>query len=165
MNTNAYIIVKDYKAGSHHEGYPLSAKSIIKLGRVEYRVVEMGGLPKRAGEKKQDLFLGEFNGVHEATERVEGNCKFCLCDDHSDDNFLISPCKCKGSCEGVHVQCLKMWIDSKVKKEVTGMVVSYNFTKFECEICKEPFPRLVTKGDFRMEMITIERPSKPYIIL
>ena len=46
------------------------------------------------------------------------------------------------------------------------MVVSYNFTKFECEICKQPFPRLVTRGkDFQMEMITIERPQKPYIIL
>ena len=59
-----------------------------------------------------------------------------------------------------------MWIDSKVKKEVTGMVVSYNFTKFECEICKEPFPRLVTRGDsFKMEMITIDKPEKPYVIL
>lgn len=37
------------------------------------------------------------------------------------------------------------------------MVVSYNFTKFECEICKEPFPRMVTReqGNFSMEMITI----------
>ena len=46
------------------------------------------------------------------------------------------------------------------------MVASYNFTKFECEICKVPFPRMVTRGsDFSMEMITIERPTKPYIIL
>lgn len=93
-------------------------------------MVEIGGIPKKNTEKK-DLFLGEFNGIYEAPLVAnEGTCKFCLCDDSSDDNFLISPCKCKGSCEGVHVQCLKMWIDSKVKKEVTGMVVSYNFTKF-----------------------------------
>jgi len=46
------------------------------------------------------------------------------------------------------------------------MVVSYNFTKFECEICKEPFPRMVIKGkDFKMEMITIDKPEKPYLIL
>jgi hypothetical protein len=103
------------------------------LGRVEYRVVEIGGIPKKNSDKKKDFFLGEFNGVFEANNDIaEGTCKFCLCDDNTPDNFLISPCKCKGSCEGVHVQCLKMWIDSKVKKEVTGMVVSYNFTKFEC---------------------------------
>lgn len=110
--------------------------------------------------------MGELNGIHEAAETIAGNCKICLCDDSAPDNFMIAPCKCKGSCEGVHVQCLKTWIDSKVKKEVCGMVVSYNFTKFECEICKDPFPRMVTRGsDFKMEMITIEKPSKPYIIL
>lgn len=65
------------------------------------------------------------------------------------------------------MQCLKMWIDSKVKKEVTGMVVSYNFTKFECEICKDPFPRMVTRpaNGFSMEMISIDKPSTPYLIL
>jgi hypothetical protein len=39
---------------------------IVKLGRVEYRVVEIGGLPRKNSEKK-DFFLGEFNGIHEAT--------------------------------------------------------------------------------------------------
>ena len=36
----------------------------MKLGRVEYRVVEIGGLPRKNMQKKKDLFLGEFNGVH-----------------------------------------------------------------------------------------------------
>lgn len=58
-----------------------------------------------------------------------------------------------------------MWIDSKVKKEVNGVVVTYNFTKFECEICKVPFPRLVVNGSHQTEMITIEKPAKPYLIL
>ena len=74
----------------------------------------MGSIKKYS--EKKELFLGEFNGVHEAKEHIAGNCKFCLCDDSDAENFMISPCKCKGSCEGVHVQCLKMWIDSKVKK-------------------------------------------------
>lgn len=90
--------------------------NIIKLGRVEFRVVEIGGLPKIKGGKKYENLLGEFNGIHKAEEIVEGTCKFCLCDDITEDNYLISPCNCKGSCEGVHIQCLKMWIDSKVKK-------------------------------------------------
>lgn len=129
-------------------------------------MVEIGGIAKKS-EERRELFLGEFNGVHEAGEAIGGSCKFCLCDDSTPENFLISPCKCKGSCEGVHVLCLKMWIDSKVKKEVTGMVVSYNFTKFECEICKEPFPRIVTREQppFSMEMITIDKPKLPYLIL
>lgn len=44
-------------------------------------------------------------------------------------------------------------------------MLSYNFSKFECEICKAPFPKTVTiKGNI-LEMITIEKPAKPYIML
>ncbi len=85
------------------------------MGRVEFRVVEIGGLPKLY-QKKQESFLGELNGTYYATETTEGNCKFCLCDEVTEENYMISPCKCKGSCEGVHIDCLKMWIDSKIKK-------------------------------------------------
>lgn len=63
MNTDAYIIVKEYKFGNR---VPLNPGIIVKLGRVEYRVVEIGGLPRKNSEKK-DFFLGEFNGIHEAT--------------------------------------------------------------------------------------------------
>jgi hypothetical protein len=34
---------------------------------VEYRVVEIGGLPRKEERKERELFLGEFNGVHEAS--------------------------------------------------------------------------------------------------
>lgn len=60
MNTNAYIIVKEYKLNSRNDGFPLSnlwnnlaPGNIIKLGRVEYKVVEIGGLPKKSNEKKK----------------------------------------------------------------------------------------------------------------
>jgi len=43
---------------------------------------------------------------------------------------MIFPCKCKENGEGVHVGCLKTWFNCKIKKEINGMVVSYNFTKF-----------------------------------
>jgi hypothetical protein len=61
-------------------------------------VVEIGGISRKNSEKKKDLFLGEFSGIHDANEIINGACKFCLCDDNTADNFLISPCKCKGSC-------------------------------------------------------------------
>ena len=40
------------------DGYSLNPGNIVKLGRVEYRVVEIGGLPKKNSEKKKDFFLG-----------------------------------------------------------------------------------------------------------
>ena len=99
-----------------------------------------------------------------AIEDGEGSCKVCLCSEEAEDDPLISPCNCKGSCRLIHVGCLRTWINSKVKKEIKGIVQSYNFTKFECEICKFPFPQMVRYNNKAVEMMTIIKPSKPYIL-
>ena len=78
---------------------------------------------------------------------------------------MISPCLCKGSLAKIHVGCLRQWINSKVKKEINDIATSYNFTKFECEICKCPFPRIIKVNQADIEMMTICKPTKPYIIL
>jgi hypothetical protein len=64
------------------------------------------------------------------------------------------------------VGCLKNWINSKVKRELNGIAVSYNFSKFECEICKTLLPKIVElNGGPSLEMITFDKPQKPYIVL
>jgi hypothetical protein len=63
------------------------------------------------------------------------------------------------------VDCLRTWINSKVKKEIKGIASSYNFTKFECEICKVPFPQIVRLPHEDVEMMGIAKPNKPYILL
>ncbi len=60
---------------------------------------------------------------------------------------------------------MKTWINSKVKKEKHGVATSYNFTKFECEICKSPFPQKVIYDQKEEEMMEIKKPTKPYIML
>ena len=47
-----------------------------------------------------------------------------------EDNFLFNPCKCSGSCGTVHFKCLMEWIHFKVKKEVIGGTLHFNFNKF-----------------------------------
>jgi E3 ubiquitin-protein ligase DOA10 len=44
-------------------------------------------------------------------------CKICLGDQESEEDFFVSPCKCKGTCEFVHYYCLKKWVESKVSKK------------------------------------------------
>lgn len=114
INTNTYLIVKANKFHPHHSGYPMKSGNIIKLGRVEFSVIETGGTKLKG--KAEDIFLKEFDGTYVVDNPAEGSCKFCLCEEQTDDNILISPCNCKGSCEGVHIECLKMWINSKIKK-------------------------------------------------
>lgn len=105
------------------------------------------------------------NGVEIDEEGHEIRCKVCLCSQETDNDPLISPCLCKGSVAKIHVGCLKQWINSKVKKQINDIALSYNFTKFECEICKTPFPQIIKVQDKQIEMMTIQKPNKPYIIL
>ena len=168
MNTNSYLVAKYLESGSGNSkssGHALNPGDTIKLGRMEFLVIEC-----RTREQTYTIrstnHLGEKNGVHTVDEEFTGtgSCKICLSDEATPDNFLFSPCKCKGSCELVHLNCLKMWIDSKFKKQVNSIASTYNFTHFECELCKEPFPKTVHHQGKQIEMINIEKPAKPYII-
>lgn len=61
------------------------------------------------------------------TEAEPKACKICLEDNEEPENFLFNPCKCSGSCGTVHLECLLQWIRIKVKKEVVGGTLHYNF--------------------------------------
>ena len=45
------------------------------------------------------------------------------------------------------------------------IATAYNFTKFECEICKDPYPKLIKKNDIGHELFVLKRPTNPYIML
>lgn len=84
------------------------------------------------------------------------------------DNTLVSPCKCKGSCEYVHLKCLKQWIDSKKSaiENSENVCLSFNYTKLSCEICKENLPYALKLGPDEYDIIDIKKPvNAPYIIL
>jgi hypothetical protein len=138
--------------------------NVIRLGRVEYVVLEIRN-EHCAEVFKQTSHLELNSGNYDVGAPLVGCCKVCLCDESTEEDPLISPCICRGSCEWIHVSCLRNWINSKVKKELSDIVVSYNFSKFECEICKAPFPKTVTMKGRVVEMITVEKPQKPYVVL
>lgn len=69
---------------------------------------------------------------HQEIEDEPRSCKICMEETDEGDNFLFNPCKCSGSCGTVHFECLKQWIHVKVRKEVLGGTLHYNFEKFEC---------------------------------
>lgn len=65
----------------------------------------------------------------------------------------------------IHIGCLCAWIENKVHKQSHGIVDEYNFTKFECEICKVPYPEIVVRKGRERNLLNIEKPNSPYIIL
>lgn len=59
-------------------------------------------------------------------------------------NPLLNSCECHGSVRFVHFFCLKQWLSSQMVRSESssdqGQVISYCWRKFECDLCKHPYP-------------------------
>jgi len=88
------------------------------------------------------------------------NCRFCWCNENSEEKPLILACQCKGSVGLIHYECLKNWIATqKQTKEYGTNVISYFWKKFECEICKQSYPYIFRNKDklFKLTDINFEK--------
>uniref|UniRef100_K7G0F7 RING-type E3 ubiquitin transferase n=1 Tax=Pelodiscus sinensis TaxID=13735 RepID=K7G0F7_PELSI len=81
--------------------------------------------PERLQKIKESLLL-------EDTEEEEGDlCRICQMSSTSPTNLLIEPCKCTGSLQYVHQECMKKWLQSKINSGSSLEAVT------TCELCKE----------------------------
>ncbi|NWH35530.1 MARH7 ligase, partial [Chloropsis hardwickii] len=81
--------------------------------------------PERLQKIKESLLL-------EDSEDEEGDlCRICQMSSASSDNLLIAPCKCTGSLQYVHQECMKKWLQSKINSGSSLEAVT------TCELCKE----------------------------
>lgn len=87
------------------------------------------------------IFRGPTVGYEEDTM-----CKICLTNSHDEkSNPFIKMCKCNGSMQYIHYECLKKWMACKIqiKSNEKKTVSSYNMKSFNCEICLTPYPRKI----------------------
>ncbi|EGR30629.1 protein kinase domain protein [Ichthyophthirius multifiliis] len=119
----------------------------------------------------KDIFCdpSKYNYIINFQKREIRTCRICLSEEEqSEENPFINPCSCKGSCEYMHVSCIKLWIESKVHKKVLPNITSYKWKNLECEVCKLPLPKSVYINNINMNLIDIERPEQsdqPYLIM
>jgi hypothetical protein len=111
-----YLIVRSLKAtdGKNQRGYALNPGDVLKIGRIEYRVIEsqvgVNNLSvKKVAETNKDESYFDSN-TQIIPEVKDLNCRYCLAEDcvpikDSVDNKLLFPCKCMGSSGGVHFLC------------------------------------------------------------
>jgi len=180
------LVVRGIKKDCMPAGYELKVGDIIKFGRVKFLVRE---IKDNNGGVSQIKNLQEVNFIppkpeHEVEEEEketrnnnnenpfnEMTCRICLMNNlYPDplDNTLVSPCKCKGSCEYVHLKCLKHWIDSKKStiENSENICLSFNYKKLYCESCEESLPYTLKFGPQEYDIIDVEKPTNlPYIIL
>ena len=96
---------------------------------------------------------------------IKKQCRICFMDETDSSEVLVNPCNCKGTSEYVHIQCLQDWINSKLKKKLNAKTACSYWKKLFCEVCKVMLPDLVDVDGSKKELIPIQRPDEPYILL
>ncbi|CAD8211543.1 unnamed protein product [Paramecium octaurelia] len=157
-----FMVVKDIKSSNGSE-YPLVVNSVIRLGRVEYKVIEERNKHMQTFQAPCPLkysFLSDSNVTYQ--------CKFCFMEGRQskDQLFLTNICRCAGNGQAVHLDCLRYWVDSNITKEETqfGLTLKWN-KQHECSICKESLPIRVQYEDEYFDLFTLDRPDLQYILV
>jgi hypothetical protein len=103
-------------------------------------------------------------------------CRICY-DSGDDENPLIAPCKCSGSMQYVHLQCLRKWMDGRLSvnsnsQDIGTTTVSYFWRNLDCELCKISYPTTVecpsklAPGNVELvDLYSLPKPEPPYIVL
>lgn len=144
------------------KGLELVTNSVIKLGRVIFRVKEIGeGLePDRPDQPPVETSM-EID--EEAGEEM--TCRICYERQVTRDNPLLSPCRCDGTVKYLHLNCLKMWIKSKVTTRQTDSSITYQWKTIECDICKLELPLTLKTKTTQVSLFQHDKPAVPYIVL
>ena len=175
-----YLIVRSLKCkdGRSQRGYNLQPGDIMKLGRVEFKVVEIkNSVGCRKVENQMDYYDQQNRQIFDADanttceeKKMRGDaiqCKYCLSEHVAEstdevDNLMLYICNCN---EGVHFFCLKSWMQYKIISKATSNVTSYQWKKLDCEICLCQWPKKIKYQDVVHELITLHRPNVPYMII
>ena len=182
-----YVVNKNKK-------YFVTKTDIIKLGRIKYIIAEESiysgdtkyelSIPETASStiNKQNSKKGNpFNLIKEIkvldntipnqNNEEKTPCKICYMEEtDSINNPMVHLCKCKGGLNYAHFECIKHWMMTNLIYRVNNnkTVQTYFIPKFNCEICKVPYPykfKLSKNGDKIYELIDIKKPNHNYIIL
>lgn len=96
-------------------------------------------------------------------ERV---CRICLETEATQQNPLCTPCNCKGGSKYIHLECVKLWLDSKKLMFRTNGVRSFYWDDLQCEVCKAFFLLKMWVDGQLIDLLKIELPSSgQYIVL
>jgi hypothetical protein len=96
------------------------------------------------GENSEDS-MSQSGGIDNKDSNATDEkpvCYMCFDDEDTDDNPLITPCKCRGDTRYVHVGCLRKWHTAEADNQIC-FLSSVDAT---CSVCKSTF-----KSDFKLK--------------
>lgn len=161
--------------------YELKRNDIIKLGRIQFRVkdIQTETIPR---SDPRDFALNEDieevgsiittpdDKPDAGDSATSVQCRFWWENEWSKDRPLINACLCTGTMKYIHLQCLKMWVKSKVKpisnEKLKDSLESFIWKTFEWEVCKKKYPYTLRHGnDTFYNIFDIDIPNGPFWIL
>ena len=99
----------------------------------------------------------------QSSKRSKPSCRICFLTNSSEENPLISPCKCNGSMKNIHYSCLKKCIESKIIKKTEQNFKSYSWKSFSCEICKAEYPKYIKIKETLFSLVDLEINYSSYV--
>lgn len=138
-NEQLYQIVR-----SIPDGYQIHSGDLLKMGRIKFFVREMSSNGCKVKADSNNLFYkNDFNCCVFTAEDEDHcmTCRTCLDECNTLDNPLLNLCKCNGSIQYIHLNCLKMWLKSKLHMKHSENSTTYNYKNFACELCTMPYPK------------------------
>ena len=174
-----FIVVRGYKCNclKYQKGYHLHIGDELRLGKIDFVVKEIKTFDSHDILKNVDIlknFEARNKSIPDVTYTALVNvkdqnitCKYCMLSSIWKDeikNLLVNLCLCKGDNNAVHVGCLMRWINYKITSKSTNNVATYSWENLRCEICTAEFPQSFIFHKKVYPLITIEKPSYPFII-
>lgn len=148
------------------KGVEISEGDVVKLGRIRMKIRKI--MLSNTTEERESMpkCFDSLASQVEVNEEIdqEASCRICFSNEITENNPLISPCECMGSIKYIHVECIKNWLRSRIQTKTTGYAVSYYWNDLVCELCKTSLPASVYYQGTKMDLVSIEYPTKPYIL-
>ncbi|XP_061082805.1 E3 ubiquitin-protein ligase MARCH7 isoform X2 [Conger conger] len=95
--------------------------------------------------------------LEESDEDEADLCRICQMREESPSNPLLEPCRCTGSLQYVHQDCMKKWLRSKIRSGSNLDAVA------TCELCKEKLHLNIDNFDINELYRTYERSEYEFI--
>ena len=148
------------------KGINLKVGDVVKLGRIRIKVRKIVTGPGLFNGNMQKCFESLASKVDvEGELEPDSQCRICFGNETSIENPLIAPCDCIGSIKYIHTDCIRHWLKSRIQTKTTATTASYYWTDFNCELCKTCLPSSVYYMGFKIDLVSIEYPDKPYMLL
>jgi len=131
-----------------HDGVENRVLSEEKIQKIMKDTTNTNGgfldLAETDGENSDDSIEGE-EAQRERVSHTSGDkpvCYMCFDEEDTEENPMITPCKCSGDTKYVHVECLRKWHTAEADNQIC-FLSSVDAT---CSVCKSTF-----KSDFKLK--------------